>query len=298
MVGMTDYEIELADGRSLGVAEWGPVDAPAVLYCHGFPGGRLEPQLAQSTIERHGVAARLIALDRPGYGRSTPAPGRRFLDWPLDLAEAADRIGLESFSVLGASGGSPFALACGLRLADRVTSVGIVAGSGPVEAPGMREAPSIAGPSRFRAIRRWQWRLVGRAVRIGRIDRVVDRTVATMADVDQTVMERPEVRTWYRAVFAEAFAQGGEAAALENELYRRPWGFDPGDVTVETHLWHGELDRWVPILAAAWLAEQIPGAHLTRWVQHGHFSWAVAPELTDVITVLAGERSAADGDGA
>lgn len=285
---MAEHVVELADGRSLGVAQWGPPEAPAVVYCHGFPGNRLEPLLAQSVVERHGVPARVIAFDRPGYGLSTPAPGRRFLDWPLDLGEGMDRLGLERFSVLGASGGSPFALACGYRLPDRVTRLGIVAGAGPVEAPGMRATPTIAGPSRFRPVRRLQWHLAARAVARGRLDRLVDRSIATMTDVDRAAMEQPEVRAWYREVFAEAFAQGGAAAALEGELYRQPWGFEPGDVGVETHIWHGAADAWVPSSTATWLADRLPSASLVLWPDHGHFSWAASPEVVDVIATMAG----------
>ena len=147
---MFETTLTLADGRSLGLAEWGPPDAPLVVYCHGFPGSRLEPSLAQAVVERRAVNARVIAFDRPGYGRSAFLPGRGFLDWPTDMAEAADRLGIDRFSVLGASGGCPYALACASSLGERVTRVGIVAGVGPLEATSGgavgTPSPSVAEP--------------------------------------------------------------------------------------------------------------------------------------------------------
>lgn len=281
--------VELADGRSLGVAQWGPADGEPIVYCHGFPGNRLEPQLAQTVVERRGLPVRTIAFDRPGYGRSSPAPGRRFLDWPADMSEAADRMGIGEFSVLGASGGCPFALACGLLLPDRVSRIGIVAGVGPLDAPGMGDTPSIAGPSRLRPIRQLQWHLVARAAKTGRIDRAIDRAIATMTGVDRQAMEMPEVRSWYRAVFAEAFVQGGAAAALEGELYRRPWGFEPGDVELNTFLWHGGQDTWAPPATAKWFADRLPRAQLVTWPEHGHFSWAASPQAcSELLATMAG----------
>ena len=288
---MIETTLTLADGRSLGLAEWGPPDAPVVLYCHGFPGSRLEPDLAQAVVEREAVSARVIAFDRPGYGRSTFVAGRNFLDWPADMAEVADHLGIGEFSVLGASGGCPYALACAHRLGDRVNRVGIVAGVGPLEATGMPETQLISGPSKLRVLRKLQWRFVAQAVRTDKADTVIDRTVTTMTDIDREAMKRADVRAWYRTLFTEAFAQGATAAANEGELYRQPWGFDPADITTETNLWHGVDDQWVPISAARWLADRIPNSHLTEWPDHGHFSWASADEAADVMAVTAGRRT-------
>ena len=288
---MIETTLTLADGRSLGMAEWGPPDAPVVVYCHGFPGSRLEPSLAQAVVEQRSVNARVIAFDRPGYGRSTFVRNRTFIDWPADMAEAADRLGVGEFSVLGASGGCPYALACASVLGARVTRVGIVAGVGPLDATGMPESQLISGPSNLRILRTLQWRLVARAARTDRVDTVIDRTVTTMTGVDREAMKRPDVRAWYRTMFTEAFDQGAAAASYEAELYRQLWGFDPADITTETNLWHGAVDQWVPISVARWLADRIPNAHLIEWPDHGHVSWAGSDEAADIVAVTAGKRA-------
>ena len=288
---MIETTLTLADGRSLGMAEWGPPDAPVVVYCHGFPGSRLEPGLAQAVVEHRSVNARVIAFDRPGYGRSTFVPGRAFIDWPADMAEAADRLGLESSRCLVLREAARTHWHVPLLLGTRVTRVGIVAGVGPLDATGMPESQLISGPSNLRILRRLQWRLVARAARTDRVDTVIDRTVTTMTDVDREAMKRPEVRAWYRTMFTEAFAQGATAAAYEGELYRQPWGFDPADITTETNLWHGTADQWVPTSTARWLADRIPNSHLTEWPDHGHFSWAGAHEAADLVAVTAGQRT-------
>src|SRR5215475_3198278 len=116
-----DGVLRLADGRALGYAEFGDSGGEPFFYFHGHPGSRLEARFAESAATAAGV--RIIALDRPGYGLSDWQPGRAILDWPADVTEAADLLGIGGFSVVGGSGGGPYALACAYRLPDRVRRV-------------------------------------------------------------------------------------------------------------------------------------------------------------------------------
>lgn len=125
--------ITLPDGRALGFAEYGdPAGAP-ILYFHGFPSSRLEAQPVASMLSLLGV--RLIALDRPGFGLSSPQPGRRIIDWAEDVRSFARGVGVDRFAVLGTSGGGPYALACAHALPrNMVAGVGLFASGPPWEA--------------------------------------------------------------------------------------------------------------------------------------------------------------------
>lgn len=280
---MNEGVLDLPDGRKLGYALYGPADAPPVFYCHGFPSNRLEFQLIQPVLEGRGVAAQVVVFDRPGYGKSSFQPKRTFLDWPGDVAAAADLLGLDRFSVVGVSGGGPYALACGYSLPDRVSRVGVVVGVAPREATGMDKAASIDGPSANSLLRRLQFAMSAYAFKKSQEDRFVEQTVATMGDVDREVLTRPDVRQWFIDMTREAFIQGGRAAAMEAGLYRRSWGFDPAEVKVETHLWYSSADQTVPASAGQWLADRMQDSEITIWPQHGHMSWMVAGEAADVI---------------
>jgi len=284
---MIEGRLQLADGRSIAYAEWGRPTAPPVMYCHGFPSNRCELDLIQPALDRCGVDARLIALNRPGYGSSALQPHRTLLDWPVDVAEAADQLGIDHFAVLGVSGGGPYALACGYALPDRVTSIGIVAGIAPVAAPGMDEASAISGPSPHQAMRKLQFALAALAFRKGQESRFVDQSVATMGPVDQAALAQPEIRAWFTDTLAESFEQGGRAAAHEASLYRREWGFNPGQITVETRLWYGGADRTVPASAGRWLANLIPNADFSYWPDQGHFTWMLTDHAAEVIDSAA-----------
>lgn len=278
--------LDLADGRRLGYAGWGPSDAPPVIYCHGSPGNRLELTLAREVLERRGVTARVVAFDRPGYGLST-FQRMRYLDWTNDVVEAASRIGIDRFGLLGASGGAPYALACGYLLADRVTRIGIVVGSGPVEAMGMKDSAAHASPYASPLRRRILYEGIALAFKAGGEGWVVERSITMMGEADRAAMARPEVRRWFTTVFREAVVQGGRAAAYEAGLLLRPWGFDFNRIETPVDLWYGGEDRHVPAEVGQWLAERLPNARYTVWPQHGHFTWALSDEVADVVATVA-----------
>lgn len=106
---MRESMITLADRRELSIADYGVEDGPAVLYFHGAPSSRLDALMYEDEIDASGI--RVIAIDRPGFGRSSPQPGRVLADWPNNVAQVADQLGLESFAVVGASAGGVHAIA-------------------------------------------------------------------------------------------------------------------------------------------------------------------------------------------
>lgn len=283
--------LQLRDGRDLGFAEWGPPEATRVIYCHGSPGSRLEIDAVRRVVDDSGLEVRVVAFDRPGFGLSTFQRRRSFLDWPRDVAEAADRLGISSFALIGASGGSPYAMACAIALGERVSRLGIVVGSGPPTSPGMAESPAVREPPRNALLRRIQFGAIAAAFRSGRAESVIDRSIATFAPIDQRAMARPEVRGWFRDVFAQAVRQGGRAAASEAALYWNDWGFDPSEVPVETWLWYSEQDRNVPVEVGRWLHGRIDGSRLSVWPDEGHFTWAFTDRLRDVIAAAAGSAA-------
>jgi len=89
------------DGRTIGFADHGSPDHTPVLWCHGGPGNRLEPTFVADAAARAGI--RLIGIDRPGYGRSTPQPGRTVGGWVPDAIAVLEHLGVDQFLVIGAS---------------------------------------------------------------------------------------------------------------------------------------------------------------------------------------------------
>src|SRR6476661_8334701 len=116
--------LRLLDGRTLSYLQVGVPTGPAVFHFHGHGSSRLEALMLEGAALRLGL--RVIALDRPGIGRSDQRIGDRLLDWPSDVAAAADQLGINKFAVQGMSAGGPYALACAHLIAARLTACSLV----------------------------------------------------------------------------------------------------------------------------------------------------------------------------
>src|SRR5205814_1021606 len=82
-------------------------DGPAIVWHHGTPDSGGIYRLARESAEQRGL--RLLAYDRPGYGGSTPHPGRTVADAAVDVGAILDELGVERFATYGLSGGGPHA---------------------------------------------------------------------------------------------------------------------------------------------------------------------------------------------
>ena len=80
---------------------------------------------------------RLISYDRPGYGGSTPQPGRSIADGADDVRAIAEHLGIERLAMWGFSGGGPYTLACAALLPDLVAAAAVVGSIAPWMAPGL-----------------------------------------------------------------------------------------------------------------------------------------------------------------
>jgi len=267
--------MRLPDGRLLGWAEYGARQGPPVLYVHGFPGSRLEARLTAAAAERLGL--RVIAPDRPGIGLSHFQADRTLGDWPQDVSNLADALGLERFAILGVSGGAPYALACAAAMPGRLSAVGIVGGLGPVADAGSTTGMAALNRCFLYLFRRAPW--LGRAffhplaLAMRRWPRPLFALfTATVPEADRKVLDRPGIREFFHASLHEAARQGARGAAHDLYLYSHPWGFDPASIRAPIHLWHGELDVTVPVAMARHLARSIPKCRATFHPDEGHFS--------------------------
>jgi pimeloyl-ACP methyl ester carboxylesterase len=281
------HVLRLRDGRRLGYAEYGDRHGVPVLFFHGTPGSGRIARVAHEVAARRAV--RIIAPDRPGFGLSDFQPSRRLIDWPDDVLELAEALGLERFAVAGVSGGGPYVAACAWRIANRLTHAGIISGMGPVDDPALLAALS----ARYRA----GLALVRRAPAMARVivalaahgvrhfpGRLFDRLVASSPPADQAILARPGMRALLIDDVQEALRRGGRGASRELTLFSRPWGFRIEDIRLPVRLWHGEADAQVPVAIARRLAATIPRCHARFMPGAGHF-W-VFDHLDEVVCAL------------
>jgi pimeloyl-ACP methyl ester carboxylesterase len=283
------------DGRTLAFVQRGAPDGVPVIVCHGTPGSRLTRHHDAGLYERHGV--KMVAYDRPGYGRSDPKPGRSVADAPGDIEAIADELGFERFVVVGGSGGAPHALACGALLGDRVLRVGALVTPAPYDTGeldflagqadlNVKEfGAALEGPEAIEAfLQPYAEELANEP------DKVVGQIAAELPEVDQAILARPEYRAIMVESFVEAIRQGVRGWADDDLAFTKPWGFELEDVTADVRLWQGELDVLAPRAHGEYVASRLPNARFELLEGGGHLldeEWGV------VLEWLAGSRSSA-----
>ncbi|KAF4967904.1 hypothetical protein FZEAL_10463 [Fusarium zealandicum] len=119
--------------RLISWTEFGSPLGRPVIFLHGIPASRLEgAEFHQDLHERN---IRLIAPDRPRFGRSEFVLDRTIGHYAGDVQALAKHLRLAVYAVMGGSGGGPYALACArhMRPEDGLRAVSVFAGVGPPE---------------------------------------------------------------------------------------------------------------------------------------------------------------------
>ncbi|MCF6474439.1 alpha/beta hydrolase [Nonomuraea sp. MG754425] len=258
-----EFELTIDDGRVLRVYDTAPgaTGLLPVLWHHGTPnlGSPPEPLFD----ERLGL--RWVSYDRPGYGGSTPEPGRSVGSAAGYARRVADALGLGRFAVMGHSGGGSHALACAAVLGERVLAVVSVSGLAPPDADTLDWFAGMA-PSGVASLRA---AAEGRAAK--------ERHEATAAfdpemftPADHAAFEG--AWSWFDSVVGPAVAAGPGGLIDDDLSYVAPWGCDPAAVTAPMLLVHGAADRVVPAGHGRWLARHCPTAELRLSPGDGHIS--------------------------
>ena len=270
--------VKLSDGRSLSYASFGDPAGKPVFYFHGFPGSRFEPQSNHEAYLKAGI--RLLALDRPGMGESTRKSKRKLLDWPDDVVEVAKILNLEKFSVLGVSGGGPYALACARAIPGYLDKVTVACGLGPMDAPNATSGMMLSNRILFRYGRffppllRLSVFLMVRQLSSKPV-KGFEKFVEGLPEPDRLVLSEPEAQEFVLASAVEGVCQGGGPLLEEIRIYSKLWGFKLDDLNVPISLFQGEVDIDVPASMARYQAELIPDCELNLYPTDGHFSLLV-----------------------
>lgn len=288
--GRTDGAVYLSD-RQVGYADFGPPDGQAVVWCHGGPGSRLEAQVVVG--EAAGAGFRVVGIDRPGYGNSTPQPGRAIADWVDDARRVADALGLERIITVGVSTGGAYALALAARCPDLVQAA--VACCALTDMRWAEGRAMMTGPSAMGSLMAGIWDAADR-------DEALRKTVAALGEdgsgllaqtpetpfppADAGFLTDPENIGSMAEGMGEMFAFGVQGFVDDRIADGVGWAsFDAAAVRCPVVVLHGSADPLVPVAQAHHTASLLSRAQ-TRVVEDlGHFSITtqIVPTLRDIV---------------
>ena len=301
------YVVTTADGRTIGVAEYGPENGHPIIGIHGTPGCRYggPPPDKPDLYERLGVRA--IGFDRGGYGLSTRKPGRRAVDAAEDVAAIVAHLGIDRFAVTGGSGGGPHCLAVAAKLPAQVTRLACIVGVAPFGGEGLDCEGWLAGMTKGN-VDEFSWAIEGEEVLRDNLQRLAAEELPRVAvnpanalgedyelsDGDREIMSRPAQQVRIKRMLQEAYRTGVDGWVDDDLLFVRPWGFSVSEISAPAMVWFGVNDTLVPAAHGEWLAANVPGTQVVR-MTGGHME--LTNRVEDLVTWLAGGAAPVDATG-
>jgi len=280
------------DGRTLTLEDVGDPNGKPVIVHGGTPNSRhlYPPNVADA--ERRGI--RLIGYDRPGYGGSTPQPGRTVADAAADVEAICAALDLGRVASWGISGGGPHVLACAALLPERVAAVASLAALAPYGADGLdffagmgqdnvddfKLMISDEAAARAKLADDWAGFLAASP------EQMAAGMESLVTPTDAKVLAGPLGEFMARSM-KDGMRASDEGWWEDSKAGVSPWGFEVGDITLPVLLLHGRQDKFVPFGHGQWLAGQIPGVEARLTEQDGHLT-LIEHRIGEVHEWLAG----------
>jgi pimeloyl-ACP methyl ester carboxylesterase len=289
--------VQAPGDRMLDVLVSGPEDGLALVFHTGTPGGLVGLGPMAHAVASSGL--RTVLYARPGYGLSTPQPGRLVADAAADVAAILDRLRIDEFVTAGWSGGGPHALACAALLPVRCLAVATIAGVAPSDSPGLEWLSGMATENveEFRAALAGEADLSQFLEAPARVMReVTGASVAEglgdlVSDADKAVVT-DDFADYLAASFRAALSSGIAGWRDDDLAFSRDWGISLEALGHATPvaIWQGDQDRMVPSAHGEWLAANIPLARARVRPGDGHLTLMTnrSGEILDDLLTLAG----------
>lgn len=277
----------LPDGRKLGYAEYGSSTGRPIILLHGFGCSRYDGAHFDEVGKE--VGARVIGVDRPGMGLSSPLPNWTVLEFAKDVEHLTDHLELDGYCVMvslfsdlidlllksleGISGGGPTTLACAKALPQtRLKAVAMIVAIGPpdIGMSGAQLANRLGFPYGLRYCPTFLFRWFWQRDAVGRVDLSdeerlkmmldsIEKAKSTIPAKDLPILSDPGF--WRIALKStrEGLVQGFDKVLQDGQLYCYDFGFKVEDIRSDlpVHLWYGKHDVNVPPNHGVQLAKRL-----------------------------------------
>ena len=275
-MGEPIHSLQLSNGPTIALSEYGDPHGAPVFFCHGWPSSRTMAELAHDAARELG--ARIVSPDRPGIRDSRFQPGRRLIDWPPLLNEIADRLEIDRFRILAISGGAPYAYASGWMRPERVEKIAVVSGAPPLDE--LQDHDGLLPiHRRMLQIRAWRPALLKSLFYVARPFvamrmpiRFRPLLLKFLQPCDANVLRESRAFEICFESARQAWRSSARGVMTDAEIYATPWGFSLEDVLVPVALWHGTKDRTFAPWLAKDVAARLPSCEFHLIEGAGHYS--------------------------
>jgi pimeloyl-ACP methyl ester carboxylesterase len=214
------------------------------------------------------------------------------LDWPRDVASLAQQLDLKRFSVLGWSLGGPYSLACAYVLPEMVIRSATVGCVAPLSWQGSLDGLGLRADKLLIQSCRYAPYMVPLLLNLSKLlpaQTVKDCLVNELkSEADKAIVQSLSLAD-ATDFFLEALRPGVDGTVDDYKSISFDWAFEPKDIQIPVHLWHGAEDRIVSLSHANYLEARIPNAKLTVVPQQGHF--LLHKHLREVLQSLTEPRN-------
>jgi len=268
----------LPGGRALSYVDVGDPSGTPVAFFHGTPDSRRSRHPDDALAAAADV--RLIAVDRPGIGGSTPHPATTVGTFADDVADLLAALGIDRCGVLAWSAGAPFGLALAARHHHLVRGVVVAAGLVPFAA--LAEPGILDHADGGRHLIAELGAEVGATATAEMAVPMLAPIPCDLALARELVLEGADERR--RATFGsiagaldamawgvvDAVAQGPDGLLREVALQVEDPDVSWTDVAVPVHLAYGAHDSTAPPAFGEWWQDALPSATLVVHPDEGH----------------------------
>jgi pimeloyl-ACP methyl ester carboxylesterase len=269
-----------ANGRKLRISEAGQPDGTPVLVLRGTPQSQLLYDRWVADAQSRGI--RLISYERPGYGGSTPHPGRAVASAASDVAAIAKELGLHRLLIWGISGGGPHALACAALLPDLVVAAAVLASPAPYPAQGldyfrgMGEANIAEMRAALKSREACEQIVEAEAseLLLAEAETLVQAFRSLLCPPDAAALTTDFADFVLRSV-REGIAERWDGWIDDEIAFTTAWGFELSQIRIPVMLMHGEQDLMVPFSHGKWLARTIPNVDARLLADDGHLTLSI-----------------------
>ncbi len=271
--------VELEPGLKVHVRDEGKVEGPALLLIHGSSSSL---HTWEPWVQRLGTSYRIISLDLTGHGLTGPHPKRDYAV-PTTVAivdRVMAKLNVDRFAVAGNSMGGLIAWNYALAHPDKLTGLVLI------DASGAPDSEPKALPIGFRIARMPALRpLFNSFTPRSLVAKSVDQTLSVKSVITDDMVSRYYDLLLYPGN-RQATGDRQDVFAKRNQATLEAMA----TIKVPTLILWGDEDGLVPVTAADWFANAIPGARKIIYKGVGHIPMEEVPDQSaaDVAAFMDG----------